>query len=322
MLAFAVLWLGLALYIVLAGADLGVGIWLLVAQRSRRRGEIERDALAYLSPRWEVNGLFLIFFLTGLFAAFSRALALLGRALLPTMLVALVLLVLRSAAYALIHAEPAPVRRVARWLFGLTSIGAAAALAVAAAAPASGALVAGAVRRSYYTSPLAITATALAVTAGAHLAAVGLAEFAARTGRPTFRWFRTAAITMTFFSIAGAASFTLAIADADDHVRRRLLSAYAAPMIAATLLLIAGVFALARGRTRPAALLTAAGYFGGLIGGAFAQLPYLVYPTLTLHEAAGPSASVSTFLIAAAAGGPLLIVVGVLYGRTLRAQPR
>lgn len=329
--AFAVLWVVLALYAVLAGADFGVGFWALVSHASRRGAELRRDAFAYFSPLWEVNTLFLIFFLMGLWTAFPVAVGLLGRALMPLVLGALVLFVLRSAAYALLHHGPERVRPAAAWAFGSTSVGSGVLLGYAAAAPASGAITAsGDLRPAYYASAVGIASLPLTLAASAHLAAVVLAMYADRQRHLRSReWFRRAALATGAVSLAAAALFTLAVVGQAPRTGGRLLGVQMLPMLAAALLLVAGIAALGRRRHGVAALVTGLAYVVGLVGGAFAQLPYLVYPALTLDQAAAPGTSVAAFLAAAAFGAPLLAAaMAVLYATALapargesRAEP-
>src|SRR3712207_6025497 len=136
--AFTIVWIGLALYALLAGADFGVGFWVLVSYATGRGADLRRDAFGYFGPVWEVNGLFLVFFIVGLMAAFPRALALLGTVLIPLVLAALVMFVLRSAAYAMLHHGPERYRAASAWVFAVTSIVAGVGLGYAAVAPVSG----------------------------------------------------------------------------------------------------------------------------------------------------------------------------------------
>lgn len=321
--AFAILWLSLALYAVLAGADFGVGFWVLVSHASKRGGELRRDAFSYFSPLWEVNTLFLIFFLMGLFTAFAPAIALLGRALLPLVLAALLLFVVRSAMYALLHHGPVRWRAPATWVFGTASVGAGVLLGYAAAAPASGLIAGEELPARYYASAVGIASLPLALAASAHLAALVLASYAHLNERPSSEWFRVAAIGSGLVALAAATHFTLAVLGQAPHTGERLLGPHATPMLAAAASVAGGLAALGRRRYGVAALLTGFGYLLGLVGGAFAQLPFVVYPSLTLSEAASPTSSIAAFLLTTAIGGPLLIAaMVVLYATTLRpARP-
>lgn len=318
--AFAVLWLSLALYVVLAGADFGVGFWVLVSHASRSGAELRRDAFAYFSPLWEVNTLFLILFLMGLWTAFPAAVGLLGQALMPLVLAALVLFVLRSAAYALLHHGPTRWRPAGTWAFGIASVGAGVLLGYAAAAPASGAITAGGdLQLRYYGSAVGIASLPLTLAASAHLAALVLAAYARGQERRASEWFRAAALASGLVALAAAVLFTFAVLGQVAYTRERLLGPQALPLAAAAVLVVVGLQAVACRRYGAAVLLTGSGYLIGLVGGAFAQLPYLVYPSLTLEQAASPESSIAAFLVASAIGGPLLLAaMAVLYAVTLR----
>src|SRR6201996_3766859 len=89
--------LGFALtaYAILAGADFGAGILDLTSGHSAE----QRTALARtIGPLWEANHVWLIFSITILFSAFPAAFSALGTALLAPFTVALLAIVLRSAA--------------------------------------------------------------------------------------------------------------------------------------------------------------------------------------------------------------------------------
>jgi cytochrome bd ubiquinol oxidase subunit II len=314
--AFAIVWTALGLYAVLAGADFGVGILVLVGRLGRSGAAVERDCLAYFSRVWEVHGLLLVFFLTGLFVAFPSALGLLGDTLVTPVLFALALFVVRAMAYLLLHGRVAPGPAAPVVIFGLASAGVALLLGYAAAAPASGAITGHHLPASYFTSPVGLAAIPLALAASAHLAAVALCVHARGPSRD---WFRRVAMVGGAAALLAAGGLTVAILEHATYTRGRLLGVHGAPMVAAGCLLLLALLALARRRFRLAALATVAGYLTGFLGGAFAQLPYVVYPELKLSAAASPSSTLSAFLIAAAVGAPALIAaVGVLYSVVLR----
>ena len=95
----AILWGALTLYLLFGGADFGVGIWEVnTALQSTER---ERNLLyKAIGPVWEANHVWLIFFLVCTHAAFPRAYAALGQALWVPLLIAIVGIVFRGAAYA------------------------------------------------------------------------------------------------------------------------------------------------------------------------------------------------------------------------------
>jgi cytochrome bd ubiquinol oxidase subunit II len=96
------LWLalgfGLLLYALTGGADLGAGLWSLLARGPRR--EAQRQAVSHaIAPIWEANHVWLIFVIVVLFSAFPRAFAVLGIAFHIPIALSLLGIVMRGAAF-------------------------------------------------------------------------------------------------------------------------------------------------------------------------------------------------------------------------------
>lgn len=95
---WVVMGIGLMAYAVTGGADLGVGVWSLLASGPRK--EQQREALRKaIAPIWEVNHIWLIFLIVVMFSAFSRAFAAISVALHIPLGLALIGIVLRGSAY-------------------------------------------------------------------------------------------------------------------------------------------------------------------------------------------------------------------------------
>src|SRR6201989_2165255 len=116
-----ILGLSLTAYALFAGADFGAGILDLLA---RHRDAERRAIAATIGPVWEANHVWLIFSITILFSAFPAAFSALGTALLAPFTVALLAIVLRSAALGLRSNPGAQARSqlVLGRLFGWASI--------------------------------------------------------------------------------------------------------------------------------------------------------------------------------------------------------
>jgi cytochrome d ubiquinol oxidase subunit II len=316
--AFTVMWIGLALYALLAGADFGVGAWVLASYLSDRGEGIRRDALGYFGPVWEVNTLFLVFFMMGLLSAFPAAVGLLGRTLVGLVLAALIMFVVRAGSYALLHHGPERGRGVAMAVFGVSSVVAGVGLAYAAAAPASGLIRNGSLPASFYTSSIALASIPLALTACAHLSALAVAAYGAVRDSDMVDWFRRAALISAAAVLPCVGLFTLAMVGEVPHTSGRLQGPLAIPMLVGAASIALGTLRLWRRHYASAALLTFAGYFAGLLGGAFAQLPYLVYPALKVSQAAAPDSTLLAYLVVTGVGGPLLLgALVALYHLTL-----
>ena len=95
-----ILLLALTLYAVLGGADFGAGVWEF--NTGFRASERERNLLYHaIGPVWETNHVWLIFVLVILFGAFPPAFASYNQALFVPLLLALVGIVFRGAAYSI-----------------------------------------------------------------------------------------------------------------------------------------------------------------------------------------------------------------------------
>ena len=318
--AFALIWVGLALYIVLAGSDFGVGVWVLASYviGGERAERLRRDAFGYFGPVWEVNTLFLVFFMVGLMAAFPKVLALLAEELMPLVLFALVMFVFRAAAYALLHHGPAGTRGPATVVFAVSSVLAGVGLGYAAVAPASGFIVGDELRSAFYTSAVALTSLPMSLAACAHLSAVIIAAYAAARGSEETGWWRWAALAAGIAVFPTVLVFSGGMLANVEHTSDRLTGPLFIPMALGALAVALGTLALWRRRYARAALLVFGGYFVGLLGGAFAQLPYMVYPALTLDQAASPDASLAAYLAVTGLGFPLLLAALLaLYHTTL-----
>src|SRR5919199_3649402 len=61
---------GMALYVVLGGADFGAPLWQTIGARGPHAEEIREHAHASMAPVWEANHVWLIFVITVLWTAF------------------------------------------------------------------------------------------------------------------------------------------------------------------------------------------------------------------------------------------------------------
>ncbi|HEV7524636.1 MAG TPA: cytochrome d ubiquinol oxidase subunit II, partial [Acidimicrobiia bacterium] len=113
----AVMFVGIILYALLAGADFGAGFWDLVAggeERGRDTRELIEQSIA---PVWEANHVWLIFVLVTLWTAFPSAFAPIMSTLYVPLTLAAIGIILRGASFAFRKAsETLPLRR----LFGVT----------------------------------------------------------------------------------------------------------------------------------------------------------------------------------------------------------
>jgi len=310
---------GLALYVVLGGADFGAGLWQLESfliphrgEEARRRAEENREHAHHsMGPVWEANHVWLIFVLTVTWTAYPRAFGAIASTLEVPLLIAGIGIVFRGAAYAL-RAGSASARESALidTVFSLSSV-----LTPFALGTVIGAIVlqrvpvgnaAGSLIGSW-TGLFSILLGALVVVLCAYMAAVYLAADAHRAGEEALATrFRARALGIAV--IAGALAIALLpVLHADAH--RFYTRLVAGPGLVGVIISViggVGTIALVLGRRFDAARASAAVAVAGLIiGFALAQDPIFL-PGLTIAQAAAPSETLVPLLFAILAGVVIL----------------
>ena len=101
-LGAAVLLLGMIMYTLFGGADFGGGIWTAFASGPRKK-EQQDSLFQAIGPVWETNHVWLIFVVVVLFMVFPKGFAYLFIALLAPLVIALVGINFRGAAFAFRH---------------------------------------------------------------------------------------------------------------------------------------------------------------------------------------------------------------------------
>jgi cytochrome d ubiquinol oxidase subunit II len=323
-----IVWVGLTLYVLLAGADFGGGVWDLFA--SGARAQQQRALIsAAIGPVWEANHVWLIFVLTGLLSAFPTVFADLSVALYLPFSLALIGIVLRGSAFAFrSHGEPDSAwQRTWTRVFGIASLVTPFVLGAAAGSIASGRIrvVNGEVRAgllSSWTSPLSLFAGLFALTICAYLAATYLTVEAVQRGKDELeRDFRGRAL------VAGAVAGVLAAAGLVlVHSEAPVLweGMREAGLLFAATSAIAGVGSLIfvwsrRYRlARTGAVIAVASV---LFGWGVAQWPYLIVPDVTVTAAAAPEATLRVVVVGFAIGGAVLAPSLFLLFRIFKTEP-
>jgi cytochrome d ubiquinol oxidase subunit II len=183
-----VLWLGLTLYALLAGADFGAGFWDLFAGGARR-GQARRQLIEdVIGPVWEANHVWLIFVLVLLWTGFPAVFAAVMSTLYVPLTLAALGIIARGAAFAFRKASTAPwQRRLFGAAFAISSVLTPFFLGTVAGAIASGrvppGLAAGNLARSWC-NPTSLLGGVLAVGTCAYLAAAYLCGDAQRRAGP------------------------------------------------------------------------------------------------------------------------------------------
>lgn len=299
----------LVLYALLGGADFGGGIWDLLA--SGPRAGAQRDLVEHaIGPIWEANHVWLILVVVVLFTGFPAAFAAISIALFVPLVLLLVGIVLRGAAFTFrtYHGEDDRVQ--ARWglVFSGASVLAPVMLGVTVGALASGRLsaAAGGAAPFAWLGPFPLAVGVFAAALFAYLAAVYLAVEAEGPLRDDFRRRAVAAGVAVFLCAALCAGLSWREAPVVfEGLTRRSWSV--ALHLATGAAAVAAFAALATGRVRAARAAAAAQVTLVVVGWGASQHPWIVVPEVTLASASAPRVTQVALLWALGAGGALLL---------------
>ena len=317
---------GVALYVVLAGADFGAGFWQLLAGRGARAERIREHAHDSMAPVWEANHVWLIFVLTVFWTAYPTALGSIASTLAAPLFIAAIGVILRGAAYAL--RSGASNRRelsLVDSIFSISSILTPFALGTAVGAIASRRVPFGNATGHFFSSwlnPTSILIGVVAVVASAYLAAVYLAADAALRDEPELeRAFRARALVAGV--LAGAVALAgVAVLHSDAHpLYHQLVAGQALPALIVSVLAGVGTLALVYGRRFEAARYSAALAVAAVVAGwALGQWPTIL-PGLTVRQAAASHDTLVAVVVAVLAGGAILFPsLALLFRLTLKGR--
>jgi cytochrome bd ubiquinol oxidase subunit II len=317
-LAAAVALLGLMAYAILGGADFGGGLWDLFATGPRRREQREAIAQA-MGPVWEANHVWLIFVIVVLFTCFPYGYAPLGMALFIPFHLALLGIMLRGVSFVFRGYGRRSERSAGvldqvtiwGWIFGVASV-----VSPFLLGAAFGAITEGGVRIDAkgdvpipelvpWLSPYAIGCGLLSLSTCAYLAAVYLTVETTGDLREDFRLRAIISGTTT----AGLALLVLLFAYHEANwFFLQLIRPRSLPVIAAGLAFFsASAWAVFSRRYWLSRLFAASEIMLLLLGWGLAHQPYLVYPDLTLMDAAAPAPTIA-FLMSTLPFAALLLI--------------
>ncbi len=289
---------GVLAYALLGGADFGGGVWDALAQ-GPRKAEQRRAIAGAMGPVWEANHVWLIFVIVIMFTAFPQAYAALSEALFVPFHLVLLGIILRGAAFVFRAHSPESARGLGgaaglRWgaVFGVASVITPILLGMCLAAVTVGGVhvAEGVVMidgMPPWLTPVAIAMGLLALAICAELAAVYLTNETEGELREDFR-------RRALLSAAAVVTLSLLmlplLAMQAPHVLIALLSLRAVPVLGAGAVCAIGAgLALLRGRYRLARAATV-GQAACVVGGwALAQYPFIIYPDVTIANAAAPA---------------------------------
>lgn len=306
----AIVVVALTVYAVLGGADFGGGVWDLFAAGPRAK-EQRRAVAEAMGPVWEANHVWLIVVVVLLFVCFSAAFAALFTALNVALSLALIGIILRGAAFVFrAHgAEASGEQSVWGVVFSAASI-----ITPVLLGTCFGAIVSGNIRinadgsaSDYFAwfgfYPLLLGLLALAICA--YLAAVYLTMETQGQLREDFRrralyaWF--AAVVLATIALPLSASSA-------PRIWSGLTSGLGLLLVPAAVIIGAvALWAVWQRRYIIARLAGVAQVVLIIWGWALAQSPYLLYPDVTVENAASADITLTSVLIALGVGAFILV---------------
>ncbi len=306
--------LGVIAYAVFGGADYGGGVWDLLA--SGTQAEQQRDAIAHaIGPVWEANNVWLIYVIVVTWTAFPIVYAAVSTALFVPVVLALIGIIWRGAAFGFRsqYGRRAGIANAWGHVFNTASTITPFLLGTIAGAVASGgirirngAVVADLWRT--WTTPFALGCGAFAVALCSVLAATYLTVEAQTEGDQelvvVFRW--RALVAGAIAAAIGAGDAILAYME--SPVLWQGLVGRALPLsLGAVVIGLATAAALLLGLYRVARLGVAAETACILAAWGVAQYPYLIIPDVTVSSAAVPPSVLVAVVIASLAGMIVLL---------------
>ncbi len=321
----AVMLAALVAYALFGGADFGGGVWDLLASGPRRR---QQRALVEhaIGPIWEANHVWLILVVVVLFTGFPVAFAAVSTALFAPIVLLIVGIVLRGAAFTFRTYDRPGDQVQERWglVFSISSVVAPLMLGIAVGALASGRLrIApdGVPQSGSWAalSPFTLVTGLFACALFAFLAAAYLAVEAEGDLQEDFRTRALAAGVVVFLGAAGAAA--LSWHEAPVVFRGLTARRWSAPLHLATAAGAMTAFtALLVRRYRLARFAAAAQVALIVLGWGASQYPYLLVPDVTLASASAPQRTQVILLVALAAGAATLFPSLYLLFRVFKGE--
>lgn len=313
--------LGVVVYAVLGGADFGGGVWDALARGPRR--DQQRDAIARaMGPVWEANHVWLIFVVVVMFTAFPSAWAAFSTAMLTPLHLAVVGIVLRGAAFVFRAYSPAGSHTFWGAVFGLGSVMTPALLGASLGALSTGHVHATDVGTLTAGPPwlglLPLSMGAAGVSMSAYLAAVFLCV---ETDGDLREDFRKRALASGTLVVAGATATIPLLSTEAPWLWQGLMSSRALPIVAlGTVAALSSGAALLFRRYAVARAATVVQVASLVAGWGAAQYPHLIYPGVTITNAAAPRSTL-LFLVVSLPFGLALIVPSMVWLLRVFKQP-
>jgi cytochrome d ubiquinol oxidase subunit II len=306
-----ILFTGVVLYSVFAGADFGAGFWDLTAGGADRgrmpRGLIDRS----IGPVWEANHVWLIFCLVVMWTGFPRAFASIMSTLFIPLWLAAFGIVLRGSGFAFRKVSVrTETQRTYGAAFAFSSVITPFFLGTVAGGIASGRVPSGGGSNHFssWINPTSILGGVLAVVVCAYLAAVFLvAEARARRVPDLERYFRRRALAAAIAAGAVAIAGIFVLRADARHLFDRLTGVALPLVIVSTVCGLAALALLQFAPPRPLRVLAVLAVVSVVGGWGVAQYPYLLGTHLRIAEAAAPTSTLWAIVIVFGAAAVLCV---------------
>lgn len=314
--------LGIAAYVVLAGADFGSPFWVLTA-RGERAGQIREQTHNSMAPVWEANHVWLIFVLVVCWTAYPEVFASIFSTLWIPLILACLGIIMRAVGYVVGGYAK---RNWVTWLATVASFVTPFMLGAVIGAVVSGRVPVGNAEGdiiSSWLNPTSIMIGVVAVTLCAYLAAVYLAADANRKGRVDLaEAFRLRGLVAGLVTGLVAVAGVLVLRDDSTLVYDGLTSGLGLADLAVSAAAGLATIGLLAARRFPAARYTAAAAVVTIVAGwGIAQSPYILPPELTVTEAAADDNVLIALMVAIVIGLFVLIPsLMLLYGLVLAGR--
>jgi cytochrome d ubiquinol oxidase subunit II len=314
-----VLFFGVTAYAVFGGADFGAGFWDLIAGGAER-GKRPRALIDHsIGPVWEANHVWLVFCLVVLWTGFSEAFASITLTLFVPLALVAFGIVLRGSSFAfrktLVKTSQ---QRMFGAIFAISSVIVPYCMGAVAGAIASGRVPAGGEAGDpvdSWINPTSILGGVLAVCTVSYLASVYLIWDARRLDHgPMVEYFRRRAVVAAI--VTGIVAFVgIFVLNSDAEYVYDGLTSRALPLVILSALCgLGSLILLLREAQRFARLLAIGAVVSVIWAWGVAQWDYILPESLTIADAAAPSATLATVLVVfGIAAVVVLPSLGLLY---------
>ncbi|MGE0601490.1 MAG: cytochrome d ubiquinol oxidase subunit II [Dehalococcoidia bacterium] len=310
-LAAAVAVIAIVIYATFGGADFGGGIWTLFASGPRK--DDQRNALERaIGPVWETNHVWLILLVVTLFVVFPTAYAAIFTALYVPLFIALLGIVGRGAAFALRHygERDTRINQFALRSFSVASLLTPFSFGLAVGAVSGGDIEVDGSRVTSgafagWLEPFALSCGVIGLLICAFIGAAFMIPRTEGALREDFR--RRAMLASVALGVVTTIAIPVAHLEDSGFADRLTRGSVVAAMGVTAALGLVTLFALWRGSTRVAPVLAGATVAGIIAAWALAMNPEMILPGLSIDDAAAPSITVKSFLIALPLGSLILL---------------